>query len=150
MGWMRIVYSTAFSSACCFPLLAYFGFSCCCLVVQKHRLGKIMYKPKWFSHCTKIIPLFTSELIRVTEKLDNRISCTKNIRGGLCFWLEAFDKSVRFLWFDFFLWNENTTTKNNLAQPFPLEFVLILDYRNNKHIKEILGNRRTKKKLPNY
>lgn len=56
------------------------------LVVQKQRLGKIMYKSMWFSHCTKTIPLFTSELIRVIEKRGNRIGCTKNIRGGFWFW----------------------------------------------------------------
>lgn len=69
-----------FSSLLLSTVLACLGFSSYYLVVQRHRLGKIMYKPMWLSHCTKIFPLLTSELICVTEKLNNKINCTKNER----------------------------------------------------------------------
>lgn len=72
-----------FSSLQLSTMLAYFGFSCYYLVLQKHRLVKITYKPMWFSHRTKIFPLFTSELICVTEKLGSRIGCM-NLRGVFC------------------------------------------------------------------
>lgn len=66
-----------FSSLQLCTTLACFGFSCYYLVLQKHKLVKITYKPMWLSHCTKILPLFTSELICVTEKLGSKIDCTE-------------------------------------------------------------------------
>ena len=134
-----------FSSLPLSTVLAYFGFSSCYLLVQKHRLRKIVYRPMWFSLCTKFFPLLTSEVICVKKKFSNRINCTRNMKDGFSFWLANFDQPVTFLWSDF-LWNGNATTKNNLAQSVPPLNIIVLILKNkNKHIKRKTGKYNQKK-----